>query len=239
MVNKIRAQIIGQLLPSFCLLCSDSHSSSSQLCSGCQQDLPFNTHACRHCALPVTEGSQFCGSCLTKPPAYDRCISPFRYEPPVADFIHAFKYRRDFASGGLLAELLVQGLKEHYASSAWPDLLIPVPMHWRRLWVRGFNHSTQLSKSIHRQLKSEITFNPGLLKRVKASTPQSQLNAKERQRNLKGAFKASKQCRGLRIALLDDVITTGSTIDACCDALKKSGAMEVDVWSIARTPATH
>lgn len=236
MVNKFIRRILNTLYRSTCYLCLKDSKYSLRLCELCRADLPYNQFCCPLCAEPYAMDShQTCGNCLLRPPGYNTCLTPLRYQAPVSDFIQAFKYRADFAAGKLLAELLATKLKQHYRGD-WPDAIVPVPMHWTRLWMKGFNHAIQLGNFLNIYLDATIPVSTTFCRKVGRSTPQSRLNAKSRHRNLIGAYTATDACKGLRLALLDDVITTGSTVNACCDALIKAGAAEVHVWALAKTP---
>lgn len=238
MVNKFTQILINSLYPPRCSLCLGVSNDLLQLCHACRNDLPDNGICCPLCAQPQhLEASSICGSCVQQPPIYNNCFAPLRYQAPVSGFIHAFKYRGDLAAGMLLAELLASELNRHY-KVMWPDIIIPVPMHWTRLWLKGFNHSIQLAHFLSKLLDKPIPVSTKICRRVSHSTPQSQLDAKSRQRNLSGAFVANS-CKGLRVALVDDVITTGSTINACCKTLIAAGASEIHVWAVARTPQRH
>ena len=235
MVNKFTQFLLNSLYPPLCYMCLSDSEDSLHLCEACRNDLPNNGICCPLCAQPQDlETSSVCGACLQQPPIYSSCIAPLRYQAPVSEFIHAFKYHSDLAAGRLLAELLATKLNQHDAMF-WPDVIIPVPMHWTRLWRKGFNHSIRLALFLNKSLHKKIPVMTNLCRKINRSVPQSQLDAKTRQGNLSGAFLADS-CKGLKNALLDDVITTGSTINACSKALIDAGAADIQIWAIARTP---
>ncbi len=235
MVNKFTQILINSLYPPICYLCLGDSNRSLHLCDACWKDQPYDAICCPLCAQPQDfETSNVCGSCVQHPPIYNNCLAPLRYQAPVSEFIHAFKYRGDLTAGKLLAEMLAAELNRHYKAD-WPDIIVPVPMHWTRLWYRGFNHSIQLARFLSKLLNQDIPVTTKICRRTNRAKPQSQLDAKSRYRNLNSAFVADS-CMGLSVALLDDVITTGSTINACSKALIAAGASEIHIWAAARTP---
>jgi ComF family protein len=150
--------------------------------------------------------------------------------PESAYLLHHFKFQQRFVDGRVLAEILAQKLMLEYHDQTWPDLIVPVPLHYRRLISRGFNQASLLAKN----LKLPLSINYRLVKRIRHNPRQVGLSGKLRRRNLRGAFKLTKSVQGLHIALVDDVITTGSTLQAIALELKKAGAKQVDVWCALR-----
>lgn len=228
-------------LPSKCLLCA-STLPSGLLCLGCQLDLPHLAHKnlCRQCGLQIDSLSNFCGHCLHHPPAFDYSIIPFAYDYPLNGLIHQFKYRRHLTSGKLLAQLLGDHLKHcSQDHDTWraPDLLIPAPMHWLKRWQRGFNQAEFLAQHIARELA--IPLATKIVKRTHKTPAQKELTRAERQQNLRKAFAISAknraQINGKRIAIIDDVVTTTATARELSQLLIKAGAMNVQVWALART----
>lgn len=227
---------IRRHLPAECLLCRLPSERSLPLCSSCEMDLPWLGHHCSLCALPMTGEAEQCGQCQQRPPLWQACIASFEYRQPISQLINRFKEHRDLAAGRVLGQLLV-GLVERRLAVAAPtvDLIVPVPSHWRRRFYRGFNHSDELASLLGRQLKIPASLYQ--LRKVQATPAQQGLTRTERQGNLNSAFEVVRPVNGLKVAVVDDVITTGSTARALTRALLKAGAAEVQVWCVARTPA--
>lgn len=235
-VNKAVNTLLEAVFPQYCLLCQLRSHSPLPLCADCFTCLQGNNHGCERCALPLgSEAGGLCSQCAAQPPAFDSVIAPLVYEPHIALLISRWKFQRERRLTRLLA-LLWQ---------AWVippmdrDLLLPVPLHWRRLLWRGFNQAALLGLAIRArepQLGS-LPLRTDILQRRRATPAQARLNAQQRSANLQAAFRVRGDVRGLRIAVIDDVMTTGATADAIARALKAAGAADVQLWCLARTPA--
>ena len=232
-----RPQIISR-----CLFCdaTDRHPYRN-CCAGCFDRLPKNENACVRCALPLNNELQICGSCLSEPPKYHRCFAPLTYSTPVNNLINRLKHQGDFFSVPLFADLLVEQVYEK--ASELPDVLVPIPIHWTRYLRRGFNQADVLAKQISTRLQIPVRH---LLTKPTRSQRQQSLSRKERSKNMRGKFALRKQPFGIsalnnisesKIALIDDVFTTGVTVETAAKALIKGGAKNIDVWCIARTPS--
>lgn len=231
------ARALGDtLLPRRCLLCGlPSHSAN--LCPPCSDELPRCGPVCRYCALPVPAAHElFCGPCIRKPPPWSQAIAGLPYCFPVDQLVCRFKFSADMACGDVLCTELVRQLREVKVEK--PNLIVPVPLHRTRQLRRNFNQADLLARGIGRALG--IPVNSSLLRRVRGTRRQSGLDAKSRRQNLRGAFFApggSKSVSGVaRIALVDDVYTTGSTLLECARTLRKVGIREYSVWVAARAP---
>ncbi|MGD2118806.1 MAG: phosphoribosyltransferase family protein [Chromatiales bacterium] len=157
---------------------------------------------------------------------------PFRYQSPFDYLVSDFKFRHNLAGGDLLAQLFCQ---QRQLPTPLPDRLIPVPLHRRRLRQRGFNQAQLLATAIGRQIG--IAVDHQLVQRIRHTPAQHELSGKQRRRNLRGAFELTADCKGLSLAIVDDVVTTGSTVNELARVLKQAGANSVQAWAIARTPA--
>ncbi len=235
-VNRIAHSLLDAVFPQYCLLCRLRSFSPLPLCADCFTHLQGNEHACERCALPLeTLSSGLCGQCTVKPPAFDSVIAPLVYEPHIALLISRWKFQRERRLTRLLALLWHAWV----VPPADRDLLLPVPLHWRRLLWRGFNQAALLGLAIRDrepQLAS-LPLNTALLRRQRATPAQARLNAQQRSSNLQTTFQVRGDVRGLRIAVIDDVMTTGATADAIAQTLKAAGAADVQLWCLARTPA--
>ncbi|MDT8399265.1 MAG: ComF family protein [Pseudomonadales bacterium] len=226
------------LLPYTCILCRKEAETGIDLCQACLNSLPWLDACCFRCALPLPPGAagkNLCGACLNRPPAFYRAVSAFHYADPVAGLVTAFKYRQKLLYGEVLAALLLRRLEFCYRDSPCPDLLVPVPLHPRRLRQRGFNQALELARPIATRLG--IPLHHSCCRRLRQTPPQLGLSAPQRRRNLRNAFAlqaGSMQDVG-RVALIDDVMTTGSTLQELSRLLISHGVREVHVWSVART----
>jgi ComF family protein len=214
-----------------CLLCSNRGAETSGVCMDCRRELPFLVDACRRCALPLPAGSQTCAKCLQQPPAFAGARAAWHYAFPVGQLIQRFKYRRDLAAGHSLALLAAEYLKP---VDDLPDLLLPVPLHWRRYWSRRYNQAQLIATEFGRQW--DIPAPARLLRKRSATNTQQQLKRQQRLRNLRESFTASRKVAGLHIGLVDDVITTGATLEAAAQTLLAAGAARVSAFALARVP---
>lgn len=231
----------ANIFPSQCLLCA-CPLEGELLCTHCQYDLPhtYGQLLCQQCGLRIESLSHFCGSCLRHPPAFSRSFMPFSYEYPIDRLIHKFKYRANLTCGKLLAQMLAEAVKQRAQDDAdWemPDLIIPTPLHWQRLWLRGFNQAEILAKEVAWELKIPIANN--LIQRKHKTPSQKGLSRIERQKNLRHSFAVKEKhltaIKNKRIALVDDVVTTTATVRELSALLIKHGSKDVQVWALART----
>lgn len=225
------------ILPPRCVLCG-LPSGPVCICSACKADLPCQGPHCLRCGIPVGSArDKICGRCIQKAPPFFRTISPVQYEFPANRLVQAFKFKRQLAAGRVLSHLICEHVIRHNIDL--PDMLIPVPLHNRRLMSRGFNQAYELAHYAGRVL--EIPLLSSALRRHRNTEAQSGLTRKQRRKNVRGAFywhaSVNPACH---IALIDDVMTTGTTISECARVLKKAGAKRVDVWVAARAaPGKH
>lgn len=213
-----------------CLLCR-APANESGLCADCVADLPRLTLACRRCALPLeTSEAELCGECLASPPPFDATFAGFIYADPVDHLVTELKYR-----GHLPVARLLAGQLAARVAGRRVDVLIPMPLHRDRLRERGFNQAAELCRALARH--SGIPWSTSKLARTRAGQSQRESNRRERQRNVRRAFEwaAPLPCPA-RVALVDDVLTTGATARAAAATLKQAGAEWVEVWVAARTP---
>lgn len=218
------------LLPPGCTLCGHA-TAGALLCAPCTAGLPWNTPACPGCALPSAQ-PVLCPACLNKPRAFDAAHAAFVLATPVQEGIHALKYQARFQQALLLGTAFASRLRTRAAPL--PTLLIPVPLHWRRQWWRGYNQSLELARVIGSELG--ITVETEAAKRLRATPDQIGQSAAQRHRNLKGAFAVSTRVAGQHVALLDDVMTTGATLEELARACMAAGAGRVEAWAVARQP---
>jgi len=208
-----------------CLLCGEE-SGPELLCAACAAELPALAEHCPQCALPSPAGA-VCGNCLDRPPHYDRTLALWRYEFPCDRLVQALKYRARLALSGFFARSL--------ASRPLPevDLIVPMPLHPKRLAERGFNQALEIARGLARRLGRPIE--PRGVLRVKDTPPQTRLPYEERAKNVRGAFLCKLDLSGASVAVVDDVMTTGATLNELARALKRAGAARVENFVIART----
>lgn len=223
--------------PSACLLCQAPATATQPLCDGCLPDLPWNTHACERCALPLPPELLLCGECRPRPPPQQATIAPLRYVFPVDGLIAGLKYHQQLAHTPLLSRLLLEAIQA--ADQPLPQLVIPVPLHPRRLAERGYNQSLELARPIAKALGLPVEAR--LIQRERHTRAQRTLNAATRQRNLDRAFaiderRLAQLGHPVHVALVDDVLTTGATVGAIANLLQRHGVADIDVWCVARTP---
>lgn len=219
---------IGQtLLAQDCLLCQAA-SGGSLLCEACARELPTSASTCPRCAAPGT-GNAECGACIAAPPHFDASCAAFGYAYPVDALIQALKYRGQLALAGLFA----QALQRRIGAAAGVDVIVPLPLHPARLAERGFNQAAEIAKALSRLCG--IAMDAQVAQRVRNTAPQTELPWRERTANMRHAFACARALAGLRIAVVDDVMTTGATLDEFARTLKQSGAARVENWVVART----
>jgi len=232
MVYKWLNNIQNWLLPNVCTLCGQAGQEHLALCVDCHKDLKFIGNSCLQCSLPIedTDTSIVCGQCLQQSPAYDRALCLFTYEAPTKQLIQALKFHKKLGHARLLGTLLGTAIKQQ--SDKLPDCILPVPLSRKRLRERGFNQSLELARPVSRALNIPIQHR--LLERVRDTPPQSQLKLKERHKNIRLAFQAGQHTIPDHVAIIDDVMTSGSTCHEVAQTLKQAGAKRVDVWCVAR-----
>lgn len=219
------------LLPPRCLICDERGANELDLCASCHDRLPFNRACCARCALPLAVAAEACGACLRRPPAQDLTRAAFVYRAPLNRLLPRAKFHGDLPSTRLLGRLMAREL----ADAARPQVLVPVPLHRDRLRRRGYDQALELARPLARALA--LPLRDDLLRRVRATAPQSRLASPQRRRNLRGAFAVSTSgALPMHIALVDDVMTTGATVEAAATALRRAGVARVDVWVCARVP---
>jgi ComF family protein len=238
--DRLLQFIFNSLLPERCACCQVRLYADHRLalCNDCHFALPWLNHSCSICALPLDSNAQFCGKCLLKQPAFASSKIAFRYDYPLNHLILDFKFNHRFARGKVLSQLFIDFLQDAYKDQPFPDALIPVPMYQWRRFQRGFNQSELLVRDIARTLGIKTHYD--ICQRNQHIQSQKDSGKQARRDNLKNAFgiNANKQSHiaGKHLALVDDVVTTGSTVDQLSKLLLQHGAASVVVWALARTP---
>ncbi|KPK05207.1 MAG: hypothetical protein AMJ64_12110 [Betaproteobacteria bacterium SG8_39] len=210
-----------------CYLCRGASRRGAVLCAPCLGDLPrLAAPRCPCCALPSPDGA-LCGRCLAHPPHYDATVAALIYAFPTDVLVQALKYRGELALAPLLGGLLAARLPADTAV----DVAVPVPLSARRLRERGYNQAMEIARS----LPTTVRLAPELCARVRDTPAQSDLPWAARAGNVRDAFRCAHTLDGMSVALIDDVMTTGATLEAAAAALKRAGAARVVNWVVART----
>jgi ComF family protein len=200
-------------------------------CRACLESLPFHAAAsCPQCGL-ISDGN-VCGSCLNSPPDFDATKSVFLYAFPIDAMMVRYKYGNSLNLGNTFGEFLAEKINVEDCIKNI-DLIIPMPMHPQRLKERGFNQALEIAKILCKKSKEKLDYKS--VERQTLTPPQASLPLKERVKNIKGAFKVNADFAGKRIAIVDDVMTTGASLNELAKTLKKAGAAHVECWVIART----
>lgn len=229
-MNNWLSIIQDWLYPPTCLLCGDPGAAGRDLCRPCADALPYNRSACPRCGLALTTLQTVeCGRCQRHAPAFDATRALFRYEEPVRHLIHALKFGAHYPCARLLGSLLADALRDMEDK---PALLIPVPLHPSRYRERGFNQATEIARTLSRRLR--IPLDPTCCTRVRPTQPQAELAAKQRARNIRKAFGTLRAPAADHVAIVDDVVTTGATVNELAKALRNAGVSRIDVWACAR-----
>jgi ComF family protein len=230
-------RLLDSVLPPLCLGCNEIVAEPGALCAACWPGFSFiSAPLCACCGVPfaehIGEGAE-CGACLRRPPRYRRARAALVYDDKSRRLVLPFKHgdRTDMAracgrwmasaAGNLLADA---------------ELIAPVPLHWRRLFMRRYNQALLLARAVACEGRARLA--PDLLRRARWTSSQAGLKAEERRKNVRRAFELhprwAQMVKGKSVLLVDDVLTTGATAEACTLALQRGGARHVDVLTLAR-----
>jgi ComF family protein len=239
---RILKKIIEIFFPSHCLSCEKIIAKDGLFCADCWPKLQFISEPkCKICSYPFEveiadkATNLLCSNCAIKKPTYDKSITIFRYNRLIKKIIGDLKYRDQSFLAKKFSRILFDKAKNEILDC---DFILAVPLHRQRLRKRKFNQAVLLAKSLLR-FSLKIKFHADFLYRAKNTIPQVELRKKQRQRNLKNVFTVNKKYQNLVLGksflLIDDVMTTGATVENCALALKKLGAKKVTVLTIAKT----
>jgi ComF family protein len=228
-------------LPPLCPSCREPLGDGIGLCSGCWSKVSFiEPPYCARLGIPFTYDpgpGLLSMEAIADPPAYDRARAALRYDDIARALVLTFKYGDRLDLAPMMGRWMARAGHELMAGA---DALIPVPLHWRRLWARRFNQSAALARAVSGL--SGVPVVDDALKRVRATPQQVGLSKTQRADNVQGAFRVPAQQKshvaGKRVVLIDDVLTSGATVDTCARALLRAGAAHVDVLVFARVVAT-
>jgi len=221
---------LAWLLPQCCVLCRCA-AGSAVLCEPCRLALPALPPACPVCAQPSADGT-VCGACLRTPPRFASTIAAHAYAFPLDRIVQGLKYEHRLELALPLGEALAAAVLRAPGSAAAVEAIVPLPLSASRQRERGFNQSIEIGRVVARRTGLPLA---RLLSRTGHAAPQASLAWRARAQNVRGAFACATRLDGRRVALLDDVMTTGATLDAAAAALLAAGAARVDAWVVART----
>lgn len=224
---NIRNKIRGLLNPELCQVCGIPSIGQACYCPDCLQNFTLVHNPCQLCGEPNRASGDVCPACLKNPPRWQRMIAPCVYHHSIRQQIHLLKFNHRIE----LAAALVTVLQQHFKQRP-VETVIPVPLHHSRLCERGFNQSLEIANALSRAL--DIPLDSRSLQRTRATQPQSGLSPRKRSQNIRRAFEFKGPRRYQSVAVIDDVITSGSTMDEICRILNRAGIEHVEVWSLAR-----
>lgn len=202
------------------------------LCQACFEDLTRNHSCCYRCGEhfeTAIAAPQLCGRCLKKTPSFDETHAPFLYDDTMRFLITELKFNRRYKHARLLGNLLANHLAQ---TAELPECIIPIPLHRNRYYQRGFNQSIEIARHLSRQLAIPLDLTSCI--RSKDTVHQTGQPAKQRRKNIRNAFTVIKPIKYQHVAIVDDVMTTGATVAALAQALKRHGVGRIDVWVCAR-----
>ncbi|MEN9783606.1 MAG: hypothetical protein RJA24_949 [Pseudomonadota bacterium] len=219
----------GEIFAANCLLCGD-RAAAQGLCEDCWSELPWLADpCCRICAHPLAT-PDVCGRCLADPPHFDHVVAATRYRFPVDGLIQSCKYGGRLATIRTLAGMLARHKPQH------ADLIVPMPLSAQRLRERGFNQALELARAVAQTV--QLPVNAKICLKTRDTPPQTRLPWKERRKNIRGAFVVLGNVTGRHVVVIDDVLTTGATLNELARNLKRAGAASVTGWVVARTVAS-
>jgi ComF family protein len=231
MLTNVGRRIGTLLFGGSCFLCRGQ--AEDLLCRECDADLPrLKMDLCPRCAL-ASPARAVCGRCLTQPPHYDATFAALAYRFPADVLVQALKFRGELALARFLGDLLSKCISRNDV-----DYVVPVPLSTERLRGRGYNQALEIGRGIARS--TGVRLAPELCERKRDTPAQAELPLAERAKNVRDAFHCPRLLEGAKIAVLDDVMTTGATLDEIAATLKRAGAARVVNWVVARTfPPAH
>ncbi len=223
-----------------CLLCLARCRVTEGICRACLASLPRLGLACQKCREPLQsfnlphDEQLLCRRCQQRPRPYRDCIVGLQYATPVAQMVHKLKYQRQLSYLKPLTRHLLHELEHHYRDTPWPEALLPVPIHWWKLRLRGFNQAQLIAKQLSRELGIPLLHRS--VGKLSKRASQAGLTARARHHNSQQAYRIDKVITQQHIALVDDVMTTGATVESLCQTLLQQQPYTIDIWCIARTP---
>lgn len=234
--------LLNKIIPRHCLFCLQKTLDNEDICEACFDAIAVNKSCCQRCASPIeqldVQHNLLCGHCLSHQHDFDQVISPFLYSKEIRYLITSLKYQKKIHFAKVLAELFIQQVNNN-SSFKLPQAIIPMPMHVKRLRDRGFNQALELSRYFSSYYALPLDYKS--ITRSRYTDLQAGLAASERQKNVANAFSLKKTINYQHIAIVDDVMTTGSSADEVAKLIKKeqNKDIKIDIWTIARAGMKH
>jgi len=213
-----------------CVLCAQKADLPVELCTPCKAVLLDESNRCQRCGVGMPYGSGSCGRCQHRPPEYDHCEAVLGYTLEAGQLIRQLKYNQKTSISQVMAYLLAEHLQKH--REVLPEAIIPVPIHRNRLYRRGFNQTMEIAKYLGQFLDVPVDYKS--CQRTKQVESQTQLGMSARRNNVKGVFRLIRPIEYQHVAILDDVVTTGATVEELTHVLKEAGVKNVEVWCCVR-----
>jgi len=232
MLNQVYEPLIGLILPELCRRCGEP--ANAGFCRACRSEFPRNESACRRCGRGPLADQLI--ECPSHPQHWRiaRVVAPLVYMSPLEHYIHALKYDGERAIGRCLGQILADAVANRRHEI---DALVAVPLHRERLLERGYNQALEIARPVSAALRLPL-LRTGIV-RSRVTAPQTSLSYAQRRENLVAAFTVTRQLHGRALAIIDDVITTGATVNALAETLLRAGAVRVEGWAVARTRPAH
>ncbi|MDP1574505.1 MAG: ComF family protein [Coxiellaceae bacterium] len=227
---KIYSKLFKAFCPIQCILCDLTAENDQQICEDCYQTLPITENRCKQCGIPTQLDNSVCGACLMTPPHFDCTHILFNYEKPMTQLITHYKFYEKLSLSDFFATQWIGFFKKN--TLELPNVIIPIPLHNKRLQKRGFNQALEIAKPVGKYF--QIPVDAKSCVRIKNTEAQLALSAEKRQHNIKNAFALSKKIVATHAAIFDDVMTTGSTVGELSRVLKKTGVQKISVFCCAR-----
>lgn len=231
--RKNASALLNHCLPHYCPCCQTQ--AKQWFCDPCLSGLPTLSQGCLRCDLPLTgETHTFCAECQANEQSFDRIVCAYEYMNDVKHAIADLKHSANPMASNMLNQALLKCLLQH--SPNWPDIIIPVPIHWRTRLKRGFNQADIIANYLAKALAIP---RKRFLKKKRLTKAQKVLSRTQREKNLTHAYFASKQLSAHKsVAIVDDIVTTCATANVLAKLVKAQGVEEVQIWALARTPKT-
>jgi len=222
------------MLPFHCISCGLAADQNYDLCKDCENRLPWISDRCKQCGLELDYNAERlrCSRCGEKPPPFDELYALFEYVKPLTSWIPSFKSAHKLYYGKVLGTLLQKALSIWYHKRPFPELIVPMPLHPKRLQTRSFNQVYEFLKPA--MASYNLPINPAIASRIRWTVPQASLDKEARLRNLAHAFLVQPLKNVQHIAIVDDVVTTASTVSALSLLFKEQGVEWIDIWTICR-----
>ncbi len=217
------------LAPGLCLGCGVALDAGASFCASCREQLLLIPNPCDYCGQPNPVAGPVCPACLLNPPRWQKMIAPLEYRGLTREYLHRLKYDDALYLGEILCRRCLAPLAR---AAPLPQALLPVPLHRSRLLERGYNQALEIALTWSAEL--DIPVERQLLSRIRATESQACLSAAQREHNLRGAFACAPRRPYRHVAIVDDIVTTGSTADEITRLLHRNGVDCVEVWALAR-----